>query len=138
MAFRTLPIPIHTTQWGKYQVYLRFGSDCEGFDRMYNVSIRSDQLGIYEYKNGDHDNPINTPAPNAPNKIPIVPNQTQIIRIERTDDHLDFWLNDKNVVQLEPPSTSSTVCMQFQSRDNGMKTDKGYRGIELYWVATME
>ena len=94
MAFYTLPVQAEFSQWGKYQLNLRFGSDCDPYDKMYQISIRPNELAFLVYGCGNI--PLNSPAP----KQSISPHQAQVVRIEYSNTQTDFFVNDDNVLKL--------------------------------------
>jgi hypothetical protein len=129
MAFYTLPVQAESSQWGKYQLNFRFGSDCNLYNKMYQISIRPNELAFLDIGRGNKQ--LNSPAP----KQPIRTYQTQVVRIEYSNTQTDFFVNDENVLSLVSPPTAPSICVQFQSDDNKIINAKGYRGIVLLWFA---
>lgn len=129
MAFYTLPILEGKSQWGKYQLLLRFGSDCGNPQRNYVISITPNELFFIEANSkGDS---INPPSP----AVTIGTLEPHTIRIEMSNGLVRYYLDGLEIRNVVPLENSSPICWMFQSQDNNKLNDSGYRGVTLLWFA---
>lgn len=130
MAFYTLPVPQGKSQWGKYQILLRFGTDCGKPVRDYVISIRPNELQFIEADSKG--NSINPPSP----KREIGTNEPHIIQIEYEEGFVHYYLDEEKVRSVSTTVSTPPVCWMFQSQDNNKIDLDGYRGVVLLWIAT--
>jgi len=129
MAFYTLPLLDGTSEWGKYQLLMRFGADCGNPERGYVVSIKPNELTFIEADSKG--NSINPPSPTK--RIGTL--QPHIIKIELQNGKINYYLDGEFIRDASPLENSMPVCWLFQSQDNGNFDENGYRGVVLQWVA---
>jgi hypothetical protein len=112
MAFYTLPIPEGKSLWGKYQILLRFGSDCGKPQRDYVISIRPNELAFIEADSKGES--INPPSP----KMAIGTLEPHVINIEVKDGFIYFYLDGTEIRKVATLENTSLACWMFQSQDN--------------------
>lgn len=131
LAFYTLPVPEGKSQWGKYQILLRFGSDCGKPQRDYVISIRPNELQFIEADSKGES--INPPSPKRTIGTGII--EPHIIRLDFQDGLIHYYLDNEEIRSIPPVANTLPVCWMFQSQDNNKIDLTGYRGIVLLWVA---